>query len=73
MNDSQTEWSWADNLRDWRRLTKKSKILAFLFLLTETFESALPLRVPVLSLILFWALWVPYTLRARRRARSAAV
>jgi hypothetical protein len=53
----------------WRR---RSHIVAFLFVLAETIESVLPLRVPILGLILFWVLWVPYTLRARRRARNAA-
>lgn len=61
--------TWADNLREWRR---RSHTVAFMFVLAETIESALPLRVPVLSLILFWLLWFPYTLRARRRARRAA-
>jgi hypothetical protein len=60
--------TWADNLRDWRR---RSHLVAFLFVLAETIESALPLRVPVLSLILFWLLWIPHTHRARRRARNA--
>jgi hypothetical protein len=61
--------TWAKNLREWRR---QSLIVGFLFVLAETAESALPMRMPLLSGILFCVLPGPYKLRNARLARKAA-